>query len=159
MKQQIHQQPLSTGFVIERRNIRGLDQQLVQQGRYAENLTLCRQAKPGRSGPANIGVQHGDRAVHAHHVGYPCRYPDGSLRRYHPVALVGIHRDHTASCIGKLPAVMPVQGKVLPVGIVNGRDDSVAGDIFADVGFNFAHGPNLMIYDLIVQAGRCCKCA
>jgi hypothetical protein len=48
---------------------------------------------------------------------------------------------------------------VLPVSIVIGRDDRITGNVFVGVYVCFAHGPNLMINDLIVQAGRYCNCS
>ena len=81
------------------------------------------------------------------------------MRGYDPIALVGKYGDDTAGGIGKLPATMGVQRKVLAVCIVIGRDHCVTGDVLVGIDVSFAHGPNLMIYDLIVQAGLGSKCS
>lgn len=144
---------------VQRRYVDGAGQQFAQQRRYAEHLTLRGQVQAGCGVGADVGVEHGHRAAHAHFVGHARRDPDGAVGWHHPVALLGEDGDHAAGGVGELPAAMGMHRKVLAIGIVVGSDHGVAGGVFVGVDVSLAHGPNLMIYDLIVQASHRAYCA
>lgn len=93
---------------VQRRYVDGADQQFAQQRGYAEYLALRGQVETGCGSVADVGVEHGHRAAHAHFVGHARRDPDGAVGRYHPVALLGEHGNHAAGGVGKLPALMGV---------------------------------------------------
>lgn len=105
----------------------GLAAITTQQGRNAEDLAVAGQGELPGGRVGNVRVEHGHRPGHGHFVSHSRRHPDRPLRRHHPVALAAEHCNHAASGIGKLPALMGVLRKVLPVRVVIGRDDSIAG--------------------------------
>lgn len=97
-------------------------------------------------------VEHGHRPVHAHFVGRGrnCASVAGGTTQL-PWS---VNTVITPQAAGELPALMAVPGKVQAVAVVVGGHHGIAGRVFVGIDINVAHGPNLPIYDLIVQAGR-----